>query len=213
MGTERNEWQGPPRGYLAAPGSYTVSLSKRVDGAVTELAGPVSFEVRRLREGALDGAEPAEVAAFWQRLAVTERAATAANRALSDAVDRVEILSEALERSTAAPGELDDDLHLLEQELYDLDRRLSGHRSKQAVGEPEVDSIRRRVSRAASGTSQSTYGPTPNLVRTLEIAEAQLAELRGRLNEILTTELPALEARLVDAGAPWTPGQPVPPVQ
>ena len=116
-------------------------------------------------------------------------------------------------RSTAAPGELDDDLHLLEQELYDLDRRLSGHRSKQAVGEPEVDSIRRRVSRAASGTSQSTYGPTPNLVRTLEIAEAQLAELRGRLNEILTTELPALEARLVDAGAPWTPGHPVPPVQ
>ncbi len=213
MGTERSEWRGPPRGYLAAPGTYTVTLSKRVDGEVTELAGPVDFEVRRMRGGALDGAQPAETVAFWKRLAATERSVSGANRALADAFKRVERLREALERSTAAPGGLDGELYRLEQELYDLDRRLSGHRSKQAVGEPEVDSIRRRVSRAASGTTQSTYGPTPNLVRTLEIAEQRLAGLRNRLNEILTTELPALEARLVDAGAPWTPGQPVPRIR
>ena len=76
-----------------------------------------------------------------------------------------------------------------------------------------MDSIRRRVSRAASGTSRSTYGPTPNLERTLAVAEERLADLRVRLNEVLATELPALEARLVEAGAPWTPGQPVPPLQ
>jgi hypothetical protein len=47
-----------PSGVLAAPGTYTVSLAKQVDGKTTELAGPVRFEVARLRPGALPGADP-----------------------------------------------------------------------------------------------------------------------------------------------------------
>ena len=46
-------------GFLAAPGSYTVSLSKTVRGETTELVAAQPFEVERLREGALPGAEPA----------------------------------------------------------------------------------------------------------------------------------------------------------
>jgi len=52
-----------PRGVLAAPGAYAVSLAKQVDGKTTELAGPVRFEVARMRQGALPGADPRETAA------------------------------------------------------------------------------------------------------------------------------------------------------
>ncbi|KAB2962038.1 MAG: glycosyl hydrolase, partial [Thermoanaerobaculia bacterium] len=38
-------WGEVPTGSLAAPGSYTVTLARRTDGAVTELAPPVPFEV------------------------------------------------------------------------------------------------------------------------------------------------------------------------
>ena len=42
-------------GVLAMPGTYTVEMAKRVDGVVTPLAGPVEFEVVRLRERGMPG--------------------------------------------------------------------------------------------------------------------------------------------------------------
>ncbi len=36
--------------------------------------------------------------------------------------------------------------------------------------------------------------------------------MRERLNAILERRLPAFEKKLEQAGAPWTPGRPVPPL-
>jgi len=54
-----------PTGFLVAPGEYTVSLSKRVRGETVELIGPQSFNLERLREGALP-AQP-DASEFWNR--------------------------------------------------------------------------------------------------------------------------------------------------
>ena len=45
----------------------------------------------------------------------------------------------------------------------------------------------------------------------LEIARGQFAELHAELTELLEVDLPAFEAELEDAGAPWTPGRKLPP--
>ena len=42
--------------------------------------------------------------------------------------------------------------------------------------------------------------------------EEELAPVRERLNALVETRLPALEKKLQAAGAPWAPGQPVPPL-
>ena len=52
------------------------------------------------------------------------------------------------------------------------------------------------------GTGRSTYGPTPTHLRTLEIAEQEMAELKARLDALVNTELPAIEDALKQAGAP-----------
>ncbi|HKL53188.1 MAG TPA: hypothetical protein VJ902_04460, partial [Wenzhouxiangellaceae bacterium] len=63
---------------------------------------------------------------------------------------------------------------------------------------------------AMIGTGRSTYGPTPTHERSLEIAEQQFDEVRADLNRLVEQRIPALEDALFDAGAPWTPGSPVP---
>ena len=63
---------------------------------------------------------------------------------------------------------------------------------------------------AQTGTAWSTYGPTPTHRRSLEIAEKEFASVRARLDAVLDERLPAFEKRLDQAGAPWTPGRPVP---
>jgi hypothetical protein len=201
-----------PRGVLAAPGTYTVSLATQVDGRTTELAGPVRFEVARLRPGALPGAEPKDTAAFLAHLAGVSRAASAATQAVSQALKRVETLGTALDRSRSAPDGLDAELHAIRQELHALDEALAGNRARASVEDDGVVTISRRVQVAQIGTALSTYGPTPTHRRSLEIAEQDLAKVRERLNAVLEERLPALENKLEAAGAPWTPGRPVPPL-
>ncbi len=199
-----------PRGFLAAPGSYTVTLAKRVDGAVSELAGPVPFTVERLRRGALEGSEPEQAVAFWRQVSELQRGATAATLAVQQAFDRIARLEDALERSTAAPGSLDAALAALTVELHEIDAGLSGDRSKRAVGEVRRHSVQNRLRALLRGTARSTYGPTPLLERSLEVARTELGELRDRLSRVVDQELPELERQLDAAGAPWTPGRPVP---
>ncbi|MFW5926944.1 MAG: VPS10 domain-containing protein, partial [Wenzhouxiangella sp.] len=64
---------GEPTGFMVVPGTYTVELAKRIDGEVTQLAGPREFEVVRMRTGALEGAPPEETVAFWKRLSAMQR--------------------------------------------------------------------------------------------------------------------------------------------
>jgi hypothetical protein len=201
-----------PRGVLAAPGTYTVSLAKQVDGKTTDLAGPVRFEVVRMRQGALPGADPQETAAFLARVAAASRATTAATQAVSQALKRVDALGTALDRSRSGPDGLDAELHAIRQELHSIDEALVGNRARSAVEDDGPHTITRRVQVAEIGTAFSTYGPTPTHRRSLEIAEQEFAGVRARLNAVLEERLPAFEKKLEQAGAPWTPGRPVPPL-
>ena len=54
-----------PQGFLAAPGTYTVSLSQRVRGETVELAAPQEFIVERLRDGALPGSNTDDVCLLY----------------------------------------------------------------------------------------------------------------------------------------------------
>ena len=93
-----------------------------------------------------------------------------------------------------------------------MDERLSGNRARASVEDDGPMTITRRLRVAQMGTSLSTYGPTPTHRRSLEIAEQELAKLREQLNAVLEQRLPAFEKKLEAAGAPWTPGRPVPPL-
>ena len=63
---------------------------------------------------------------------------------------------------------------------------------------------------AASGTFSSTYGPTETLKRNLEIAGKKFRELKSEFDIILNEKLPTIEKAMIDAGAPWMEGQPIP---
>jgi len=201
-----------PAGYLAPPGEYSVTLSSQVDGQLQELAGPVKFTVKQMRKGALKGAPNDRVVAFWQDVAMLNRSVSAAGQAIGNARDRIKAMHQAVARSRTAPDGLDQDLYSIEQSLYDIEEGLGGSQVKGEVGEPAMASVSTRLSAAAIGTRFSTYGPTPTHEQSLEWGKQAFQDLRSRLNAILTERIPAVEQKLADSGAPWTPGAPIPPV-
>jgi hypothetical protein len=69
--TSKPSWE--PEGFMVAPGTYTVTLAKQIDGVVTNLSEAMEFDVVRMRKGALEGAEPDQVVAFWEEIEVFTR--------------------------------------------------------------------------------------------------------------------------------------------
>ncbi len=201
---------GQPQGHLAVPGDYTVEMAKQIDGQTTQLSGPRPFTVERMRTGALAGAEPEETVAFWKQIADLQRATSAANQVIASSREKLGNLKTALERSNAEPGSMGREIYQLEQDLYAIEEVLGGNQSKNQVGEKGPHTIGTRMFVATIGTGLSTYGPTPTHRRSLEIAEQEFADIRQRLKSLSEQRIPALEQRLRDAGAPWTPGSPIP---
>jgi len=202
----------PPRGVMAAPGTYQVELYKEIGGVMTMLDGPVSFEVVPLRKGALAGAEPAETAAFWKRISSLQRSVTAASLSLRSATKRIKALQRVMARSMNDDPAMNTELEAIRQALLDIDFRMNGHRSKQKIGEKYPDTISDRIGFASIGTLYSTYGPTSAHTGSMDMAETEFSTLRTELNSLLQTRLPAFEASLQKAGAPWIEGQEIPEI-
>ena len=199
-----------PQGFLAAPGAYTVSLSKRVRGETVELAAPQPFTVERLREGALPGASPEATVAFWERLSSLQRGVTASSQAAEHIEKRLDNLKIALGRTRAAPDALDAQWASMRTELHEIVEILSGNQAMAEVGQDPPANVQSRLGKVMIGTGQSTYGPTPTHTTTLDLAEADFEIVRTRLNALQQTAIPAFEAALIEAGGPWTPGGLVP---
>ena len=178
-------------------------------GEITTLNPPVHFEVVPLREGALQGSSPAEAAAFWRSYEDSVRTSSAVSRSLGTELARVEAMKKALSRATTAPGELDERLDRLRTKLQDLEDELFGNRAKRQVGEKTSPTVGSRLSAVELGVYQSTYGPTATLRKTLEIADAQLREIKSDLEEA-RAEATALGQGLREVGAPWVEGNPLP---
>ena len=195
-------------GPLAAPGTYTVSLASRVDGQLTELGSPQTFEVTPLRQRGLAGASPEEMTAFALRLDNLNREIKGAGAGIEALLTETAAIRETLLRSRA-PDDLRVRSRGIELELLELQQRLEGNETRSLYSEEGPVSIERRLEVAVLGTFRSTYGPTPTHQRSLEIADREFAEVKERLTRIGDTDLPALRRDLDAAGVPWTPGRTV----
>ncbi|MDH5475314.1 MAG: glycosyl hydrolase, partial [Cyclobacteriaceae bacterium] len=81
-----NQEEDSGSGIMATPGDYTVTLSKRVDGKVTELSPPEKFSIVPLTEGALKGASYAEINQFREMYQVFQQDLSATSSVLSESM-------------------------------------------------------------------------------------------------------------------------------
>jgi len=199
-----------PEGTMAAPGKYTVTLSKQIDGVITDLSEPIEFEVEQLRKGSLEGATPDKTVEFWKEIADMQGATSAASMSLQNAQKKVEVMIKAVGRAQNIPGDLETKLFKLKQEIIDIQAEFYGGKARSKVGERGNPTVYSRMSAAQMGTMNSTYGPTPTHIRSLEIAKKQFLPIKNKIENIVKNKIPELEEELRKAGAPWFEGQELP---
>ena len=201
---------GGAQGPMALPGRYTVSLSQRVDGEVTELAGPTPFEIQPIVDAAIPLQDRAAVLAFQRQTGELLRAVTGTQRAAADAMTEIETIKRALARAPQAPESLRSSARNLEIRLMDLLAVLNGDRTRASRSEPEMPGIVARVNQVVRGHWNGMFGPTQSHREQYRIAADAFSGIYGDLQQLIEVDLPALETELDAAGVPWSTGRSLP---
>jgi hypothetical protein len=195
-------------GSMAAPGTYKAQLIKEIQGVHTAISEKVTFEVVPLREGALPGANPTVTAEFWKEIESMYGKVAALNTTFKNAQKRLNMMMVAYERSPKLNAELNQSMLDLNKKMIDLEFVLSGGETRDEVGEKHpYPTIRDFLGAASTGTSGSTYGPTPTHKKCFANAQTLYNEARQQIEKFTTVDLPAIEKQLVSLGAPWIEGQ------
>jgi len=204
---ERSPWLPPKAGPFVAPGSYTVRLDRVQSGRVEALAGPVTFDVEVLANATLPAQDRAAVLAWQQKVARLQRAVLGAAKVVGELSERLALVRVAIDSTPALEPTVDARARELELELESIEIALSGDsflRRKQENTPPSIDE---RVMNVVYGSWYTTAEPTTTQRDAYAHASSLFdAELR-KLRQLAETDLPALEAALERAGAPWTPGR------
>ncbi len=199
------ESPGGGGGFLALPGTYAATLVKIEEGEVTELAGPIRFEVEPLREGTLPRVSNEAVASFRAEVVALERDLDRAETLIDEQIQKVEALQTALARAERPDPELASRLYEARLELLELREALEGSEAKDEIGERDPPTPDDRLDVGQDGLD-TTYGPTQLHRRTVEAGRNELVAIRGQIDRMAEQVVPELERAVEATGAPPVEG-------
>lgn len=202
-------WGGPPTGLMAAPGSYTVQLVKVTNVGAESLSDQLSFDVKPMRKGSLEGASPDAVASFWRAYENAAKLHTAMVLSVGQLNTKFKRLEKVIANATVYPDDADKKMEALRKALLGLDRELNGPLSKRELGEKFPPTIGDRLFAVARGVDRSTYGPTESHKQSLELAQKQMKTLTTQINAA-QTEFSNLASELAENGGPLLEGELLP---
>jgi photosystem II stability/assembly factor-like uncharacterized protein len=197
---------GTGNGFPVLPGSYTATLVKIEEGEVTELAGPVSFDVEPLRAGALPRVSNEVIAAFRAELETFQRDLARADKLLDELIEKIEAMQTALDRAEVGDTALTRRLYATRLELLELRTAVEGSEAKDEIGERDPPTPGNRFFVGVRGL-RTTYGPTDMHRGTVAAGRNELAALETELDRMVEQVMPELARALEAAGAPPIEGR------
>jgi hypothetical protein len=210
---------GGARAPRVLPGEYIVKLT---------VNGKEFSKTAKVEEDPRIQLAPAEQLARVQTLLALNRlqkAAFDANRTLQNLRQQLGGVQEALKKQVATPEAVTNSVNALLQQVNELSRRIQpsggrfgGDPAQQENAGPSDPSRQNalllRLGQVFSALDGYTEAPAARHREQIEKLSAQLKELIGRTNRIITEEAPNLNRQIAEIGAtPIKAGEPLAPLQ
>ncbi|NRA65674.1 MAG: glycosyl hydrolase [Pseudobacteriovorax sp.] len=202
----RPPWANPPKGPLALPGEYSVTIMKRQFGQMEPLSAPQTFTLKPLNNSPEITKDRAELLAIQKRAGGLYRAVQGALKTADSFKVRVAHLKEAIDMTPEASEADSAEVRRIHGQLFSLNLLLRGDQTVRSRSEPTPWGVAGRASaiyRSIIGSQNKVSG---NHLSSLGIAESQYQDVAGLLSKI-DQDLRAVEQSLESKGAPWTPGR------
>ncbi|MEO0883749.1 MAG: glycosyl hydrolase [Pseudomonadota bacterium] len=202
-------FSAPPIGPMVLPGTYTATLSKRINGVVSPLSEPQSFTVKALDKSPEVADDRSEVLAFQKETADLVRAVASANAASMEVRNRLAHLKVSVEALTSSNESQRASIQEIEAILDEADTALLGDTTVSSRNEPAPWSISARVFEIRSWGWYHQSPTTGSNIEALDLAQQEFGAVLVQLRDV-ENRLAMLERELEQLGAPYTPGRGVP---
>src|SRR5436309_9168371 len=149
-----------PAGPMVMPGTYKVSVARRVDGVITPLAQSQDFEVKVEGQESMSAGDRAALVEFQQKTARLQRAVQGALDAANALTPRFAAIKRALLETPSAPEQLLGEAAALEKRKNEILRALRGDNALRQRNMNLPPSINERVGDVVGSQRMSTARPT-----------------------------------------------------
>jgi hypothetical protein len=196
-----------PAGPLVMPGTYKVTVAKRVDGVLTSFGQTQEFQVMVEGQERMSPADRSALVEFQQKVARLQRAVQGAQATANSLKPRLAAIRRALLETPAAPEKLLDDAAALDKRTNEIIRALQGDQALRQRNINLPPSINERVGNIVGSQRMSTARPTQTQIDQYAAAAQDFETALSRLRQLIEGNLTRLEKQMEAAGAPWTPGR------
>jgi photosystem II stability/assembly factor-like uncharacterized protein len=197
----------PPSGSLVMPGTYKVSIAKRVDGVLTPLGGSQEFQVVVDGQENMSPADRTALVEFQEKAIRLQRSISGATQAANALKPRLAAIKRAINETPSLPQSLYNEAGALEKRANEIVRALSGDTTARQRNMNAPPSINERIGYVVGAQRMSTSRPTQTQVNQYNAAEQEFEGVLSQLRQLVEVDLVKLEKQLEAAGAPWTPGR------
>ena len=189
------------------PGTYKATVSKRVDGVMTQLGQPQQFQVVVEGQENMSTADRTALVEFQQKAVRLQRAVSGATQTANSLRPRLTAIKRAISETPSLPHSLYDTAMALEKRNNEIIRALSGDAEARRRNMTTSPSINDRVGYAVNAQRMSTSRPTQTQQNQYAAAAHDFESVLSQLRQLIEVDLSRLEKQLEAAGAPWTPGR------
>ena len=194
----------PSSGAYVAPGEYTVTMSKVIDGLSTNIAGPVSFRTKTLSDVTLPANNRRELSAFQEQIGRLQSVIRTMNTRLNNTSKELEQMRAAAQGIKNDNSKILMGIDLAQEKITIIQRKLNGDWLAYRLDVDLPPSISDRVNRAAYGVLSSSSAPTTTQREAYNIANSELEPLQKELNSFLDNDMKRMIDILNRSGAPYT---------
>ena len=196
-----------PAGPLVMPGTYKVSVARRVGGVIMPLGQPQEFQVKVDGQENMSAGDRAALVEFQQKVARLQRAVSGATEAANALKPRLAAIRRALLETPSAGESLLADASALDKRTNEVLRALRGDTPLRQRNMNLPPSIGERVGEIVGSQRMSTARPTQTHAHQYAAASADFETALQQLRQLIEVDLNKLEKQMEAAGAPWTPGR------
>jgi len=189
------------------PGNYSVTMSKFVDGKITELAGPVEFETEPLDNVLLPAQDRKALVDFQKEINDILGAIQATGKTLKSMEEKINLITKTIKAAENTDPDMLIESNRIMQRLHDFDKKLNGDKSISKRAGNQSPSISYRIGYIVFTMWNTTSKPTETNRESYSIASNQLEKLLIEMRALRDDRIKKLEAELEQINAPWTPGR------
>ncbi|MFK7781693.1 WD40/YVTN/BNR-like repeat-containing protein [Psychroserpens sp.] len=202
-----NPWAAVDEGTLVEPGTYTVQMDLFENGSMTSLVGPKSFSVKALKNTVMPADDRTAKVAFQKEVAQLEADFAATQKIMSETNNKLRYIKSAIKRSEQPYETLTKSVMSIEEKLDVISVELYGDSVKRSLDISQPQTPANRIGTISYEQKYSTSAPTNTHKSSFAIAKREITTIKKRVEAIYNIDIKQLEQKLIDSGAPYTPGR------